>query len=192
MRLLKLSVLSFAYFCLLSCGSDGDHDINFSDDDTIRIATLSQIQQTWVGEYEGWDSLQNAKTKIRRKLILNVDSTYTNQIAAMVFIPNQKVEDFSPVEKESGKYRFDESNHTIYYNVAYDSIIDFEQQCFMGFTKKQYNRPNGLHYEREIYTENVKLTPGEKGSVIWETTDSALYSLDGKGRIINYFMNIEK
>lgn len=192
MRLLQLSVLSFACFSLFSCGSDGDNDIHTSDDDTIRIATLSQIQQTWIGEYEGWDSLQNVKTKIRRQLILNIDSTYTNQIAAMVFVPNQKVEDFSPVEKESGKYSFDEQNHTVYYHVAYDSIIDFGQQRFIGFTKKQYNRPNGLHYEKEVYTENVKLNHGEKGSVIWETTDSALYSLDGKGSFINYFMNIAK
>lgn len=192
MRLFNLLLFSFVFSCLFSCSSDGNNNIFSSEDDTIRIATLSQIQQTWVGEYEGWDSLQNAKTKIRRKLILNVDSTYTNQIAAIVFIPNQKVEDFSPVEKESGKYRFDEHNHTIYYYVSHDSIIDFGQQRFIGFTKKQYNRPNGLHYEKGVYTENVKLNAGEKGSVIWETTDSALFSLDGKGIVINYFMNIEK
>lgn len=160
-----------------------------------QSATISDLQKVWVGEYEGWDSLMNAKMKIMRQLALNPDSTYTNVLGAVIDLPNASKEP-APIEKEAGTYEIilDDSAQTatVCFTVAYDSIIDFGTQVFMGYDHKHYRTSDGIEHEDTIYQQYFRILRGKEGSFQLEATDSLMYSIDGNGLPIVYLMNVAR
>lgn len=95
---MKIKYLLMAAFVLpcamvMSCGDDGGSE-NVDAPSTPKTndtevekyidasysPSLSEIQNTWTGEYEGWDNNQEKNTKIKRMVVLAPNNTYTNTI----------------------------------------------------------------------------------------------------------------
>lgn len=188
-RLLIAGVLGIS--CFTGC-NDCESDIIQPDITTI---SLNDLRKTWVGEYEGWDSLMNAKFHILRRLTLYSDSTYTNELGAVIDLPNASKEP-APIEKEAGFYEIAYNDSTnlveVNYTVLYDSIVDFGTQKFIGYDHKHYYTSDGEEHSDSVYQQTFKIVLGEKDSYQLEGTDSLVYSLDGKGNPIVYLMKVEK
>ena len=74
-----LIVVIIGISCFIGCDKP-ELDIVQQDQITVNV---SDLLKTWVGEYEGWDSLMNAKFQIFRQLTLNPNGTYTNVLGAV-------------------------------------------------------------------------------------------------------------
>ena len=90
MKIKYLLMATFVLPCVMftACGGGDDDDPKTPVDqptdpktqdltieetiDKNYSATLSEIQKSWAGEYEGWDENQQKNTKIRRLLITSM------------------------------------------------------------------------------------------------------------------------
>ncbi len=166
-----------------------------NDSDVRRVPenkkiTIDDLQKTWCGTYEGWDSLMNVKTSIQKQLALNPDGTYTNFIGGKFDIPDSKEGTF---ESECGTYTLtlNDSVCIINFTVKCDSLIDFGTQQMIVYGKKQYHTPSGEEYERASYMETFLIANGHAESYQLCGIDSTLYNLDGKGGYVQYELRIK-
>lgn len=165
-----------------------------TNDDEVKTVqkniAISDLQKTWCGPYEGWDSLMNVKTAIQKQLVLNTDGTYTNFIGGKLYIPNAKE---GPFESEGGTYTLElvDSVCKINFMVEYDSLVDFRTQTMIGYDKKHYHTSSGEEYELESYIQTFYLIKGDKGSFQLSGVDSTLFDLDGSGKPVTYTLRIK-
>lgn len=200
MKLKYLLVAAFVLPCAMLSSCGGDDDEEFKTDverekepimsdlqvestiDASYSASLSEIQQSWAGEYEGWDSNQKKNTKIRRLLILEPNNQYVNIIQG-VLIESGKT-DYVDFEHERGSYSYNTRTNTITYTVASDSVLDYSKQKMDGYTgKKYYDRTEGN------YTEKVQFSTIQNGKRKWITRDTYLQSLTDKSINIAFAMS---
>lgn len=186
-RMMIAGMLFLSFLLLIACEN---FESELSQPENVKI-NVNDLRKTWAGEYEGWDSLMNAKFHIFRRLVLNSDSTYTNVLGAVIDLPNAS-EEPAPIEKEAGTYviTYNDSTGVVNacFDVAYDSIIDFGTQVFLGYDHKHYYTPDGKEHTDSVYHQSFKIVRGEKGTFQLECVDTLLYSLDGKSDSIIYYM----
>lgn len=183
---------------LSSCGGDDDevkkpievrveepkmNDLEVeSTIDASYSASLSEIQQSWAGEYEGWDSNQKKNTKIRRLLILEPNNQYVNIIQGVLIESGKS--DYVDFEHERGSYSYNTRTNTITYTVSSDSVLDYSKQKMDGYRgKKYYDRTEGN------YTEKVQFSTIKDGKRKWITRDTYLQSLTDKSINIAFAMS---
>jgi len=148
-------------------------------------ATLSEIQKSWAGEYEGWDENQQKNTKIRRLLVLEPNNQYVNVVQG-VLIESGKT-DYVDFEHERGTYSYNTRTNTITYTVSSDSVLDYRNQKMDGYKgKKYYDRTEGN------YTEKVQFSTINNGNRKWITRDTYLQSLTDKSIKIAFAMDPQK
>ena len=185
---------SCAIFC--SCGdSDESGTINIETPttaimydvdaekylDATYAPSLSEVQYTWVGDYEGWDSNQEKNTKIKRLLTLKPNNHYTNIIRG-ILVESGKNE-YTDFEQEEGTYVYNERTQTITYTVESDKILDYEKNSLNEYNgKKYYDRIEGN------YTEKVQFSAERNGQRSWITRDTYLQSLTDKSINIAFLM----
>lgn len=134
------------------------------------IPTESYLQKKWAGEYEGWDEVQKKNTKIKRLLTLNGNRTYTNVIQGVLVASGKN--DYVDFECESGTYTYNSRTGIITYSVTSDSIIQYKDEQFIGYSmKKYYDHQSGTYNEKANFS---KLTNGKRN---WVTKDMYLQSL---------------
>ena len=201
--LMAAMVLPFAM--LIACGGDDDDDSKESVDtkpssaalltdveaekyiDANYQPTLSQIQETWAGEYEGWDANQAnnghvGNTKIKRLLTLNPNLTYENIIQGVILEGKDGYVDF---EVEVGTYTYNARTKTITYSVQTDKVLDYGKQKFdTYYGKKFYDHTDGT------YTEKVNFSTEKDGQRCWISHDTYLQSLTDKTINIAFMMVI--
>lgn len=186
---MKIKYLLMAAFVLpcamvMSCGDDGggsevkDAPSTPKTNDTevekyidaSYSPSLSEIQNTWTGEYEGWDNNQEKNTKIKRMVVLAPNNTYTNTIQG-VLIESGKSE-YVDFEIETGTYSYNTRTHIITYSVTSDEVLDYGKQQFDKYNgKKFYDHTDGS------YTEKVQFSALKDGQRAWITKDTYLQSL---------------
>ena len=153
--------------------------------DASYMPTLSEIQKTWAGEYEGWDATQAnnghvGNTKIKRLLTLLPNKQYVNIIQGVILEGKGEYVDF---EHEKGSYYYNPSTCVITYTVESDSVLDYSRQKFNGYKgKKYYDRTEGN------YTEKVQFSTVRDGQRSWITHDTYLQSLTNKTINIAFMM----
>lgn len=182
-----LAIFMMATSLFSSCIKDDDEpELNQNADNVVIDesfkATSSYLQDTWKGEYSGYDENQKANTNIRRELILNSDGTYKNTILGLLVAKNSNNKDYVEFEKEYGTYRYNGSN-TITYTVQKDSLINYQTEKLEGYTKKHY-----YSSETQSYTEAVQFTTKD-GSHAWVTKDVYLSNLSNKDLDLVFIMN---
>ena len=153
--------------------------------DSNYVASLSELQKVWDGEYEGWDDNQQKVTKIRRQLTLMSNETYTNIIQG-VMIESGKLKHIE-FEHEEGIYYYNTRTKTITYTVSTDSVLDYSNQKMVGYKGKKYYDHTGGNY-----TEKVLFSVEHDGICSWITTDAYLYSLINKNQNVIYHMDIHQ
>jgi len=183
---------------LSSCGGDDDEEIKKnvkreeepkmndleveSTIDASYSASLSEIQQSWAGEYEGWDSNQKKNTKIRRLLVLEPNNQYVNIIQGVLIESGKS--DYVDFEHERGSYSYNTRTNTITYTVSSVSVLDYSKQKMDGYRgKKYYDRTEGN------YTEKVQFSTIKDGKRKWITRDTYLQSLTDKSINIAFAMS---
>lgn len=200
MKLKYLLMAAFVLPCafLSSCGGDDDeenkknvereeepkmNDLEVeSTIDASYSASLSEIQQSWAGEYEGWDSNQKKNTKIRRLLVLEPNNQYVNIIQGVLIESGKS--DYVDFEHERGSYSYNTRTNTITYTVSSDSVLDYSKQKMDGYRgKKYYDRTEGN------YTEKVQFSTIKDGKRKWVTRDTYLQSLTDKSINIAFAMS---
>lgn len=191
---------AFALPCafLSSCGGDDDEEIKKNVEreeepkmndlevestiDASYSASLSEIHQSWAGEYEGWDSNQKKNTKIRRLLVLEPNNQYVNIIQGVLIESGKS--DYVDFEHERGSYSYNTRTNTITYTVSSDSVLDYSKQKMDGYRgKKYYDRTEGN------YTEKVQFSTIKDGKRKWITRDMYLQSLTDKSINIAFAMS---
>lgn len=197
MKKLKFfSVLAIALIpciTLLSCGDDPEPEpepdpvtpTNPFEVDESFIPNETFMQKTWVGEYEGWDDIQQKNTKIKRKLTLYANKKYTNVIQGVLSESGKT--DLVDFERESGTYTYNSRTGVITYSVTSDSIIQYKDQQFIGYSMKKF-----YDYQLGTYTEDAKFTSLNEGTRKWITKDTYLQSLTDKTLDISFSMDVEK
>lgn len=178
--------LPLLFGAILACTND--EEVNKVPEN--KKITINDLQKTWCGAYEGWDSLMNVKTGIQKQLELNADGTYTNFIGGKLFIPNSKE---GPFESEGGTYTLAlmDSVCEINFTVKFDSLVDFGTQKMIGYNKKHYHTSSGDEYELESYTQRFNIINGDKGSFQLSGNDSTLFDLEGNGKPVTYELRIK-
>ena len=153
--------------------------------DDSYTASFSDIQQTWVSEYAGWDENQQKNTKIKRLLVLKPNKTYSNVIQGiLVESGKDKYTDF---EHEQGTYSYNSNSKTITYTVTYDSILNYRDQSFDKYNgKKFYSHTDGN------YTEKVSFSKERNGQRSWISHDTYLQSLTDKTINIAFAMVVNR
>lgn len=185
-----------------ACGGGDDDETGKTDvtkpeppitSDTILVktidnnysASLSEIQKSWAGEYEGWDENQQKNTKIRRLLVLEPNNQYVNVVQG-VLIESGKT-DYVDFEHERGSYSYNARTNTLTYTVSSDSVLDYRNQKMDGYKgKKYYDRTEGN------YTEKVQFSEIHNGERKWITRDTYLQSLTDKSIKIAFAMDAQK
>lgn len=155
--------------------------------------SASYIQNTWAGEYEGYDAAQEKNTKIKRKLVLNPNKTYVNTIEGILVSSGKN--EYTAFEKEEGTYNYDSSTGIVTYTVRYDSLIDYKTQHYIGYKKKHYYSADGMNAnDKAIYTEKAMFTKiGDDGTNRkWVTEDTYLQQLTDKELDLYFTMDIFK
>lgn len=155
-------------------------DTYLSDPSFFPEATY--IQDTWLGEYEGWDVHQRTATKIKRLLTLHPDGTYSNLIQGVLTATGKT--DFVDFEREYGTYTYTGNTRVVTYTVKSDSLLDFASQQFTGYDKKHY-----IDHETGTYTEPILFTTEKEGRRKWITRDYNLVSMDDKRSPVIYTMD---
>ena len=159
--------------------------------DTSYKPELKSLQQNWLGEYEGWDAAQERDTKIKRKLVLNANLTYTNVIEGILAADGKNK--YTKFESEAGTYSYNQSTGVITYTVRYDSLLNYQNQQFVGYTKKHYYSPDGMNADdKASYTEKAQFTASAGGYRSWVTEDTYLQQLSAEKLDLWFTMNIEK
>lgn len=200
MKLKYLLMAAFVLPCafLSSCGGDDDEESKKNVEreeepkmndlevestiDASYSASLSEIQQSWAGEYEGWDSNQKKNTKIRRLLVLEPNNQYVNIIQGVLIESGKS--DYVDFEHERGSYSYNTRTNTITYTVSSDSVLDYSKQKMDGYRgKKYYDRTEGN------YTEKVQFSTIKDGKRKWVTRDTYLQSLTDKSINIAFAMS---
>lgn len=197
-----LAIALIPCITLLSCGGGGDepgkenvekdvydpktwNDSTEFDVDASFVPAESYMQKTWIGEYEGWDDVQQKNTKIKRKLTLYGNKKYTNVIQG-VLVESGKT-DYVDFERESGTYTYNSRTGVITYSVTSDSIIHYKDQQFIGYSMKKY-----YDHQSGTYTENAKFTKLVNGKRSWVTKDMYLQSLTSMKIDLTFSMDVEK
>jgi|GEM_PF-4139977 len=183
-----------------ACDCDEEEIINKKEDVVSResfeidedyIPTKSTIQNTWAGEYEGYDAKQEANTKIWRKLTLNANGTYTNVVEGNLLGKDNKKEVYTLFEKEKGTYQY--NNGVITYTVQYDSLIDYQTLHYIGYTKKHYYSADGKNSnDKANYTENAMFSVLKKGQRKWISKDTYLQQLTDEELDLYFAMDVYK
>ena len=143
---------------------------------------VSYIQGTWLGEYEGWDWLQQVNSKIRRRLVLYPDGRYENLIQGV--LPMAGHDSYVDFEREKGTYNYSVPTRTLTYLVETDSLLDFRTQQFVGYTNKHY-----YDHAEDEYTETPQFTQETEGRRKWLTYDNSLLSPEDKKSPLMYSMD---
>ena len=180
-----------------SCGSDPIPEPNpdsiidkkeFEIDETY-VPSASVIRNTWVGEYEGFDAKQEAKTTIFRTLTLNPNGTYTNEIKGLLVKDGK--DEKTVFEKEKGTYEY--INGTIHYTVQYDSLLNYQTQQFIGYNKKHYYSADGNNTsDKANYTEKAMFSVQKEGKRQWVSKDTYLQQLTDKELDLYFSMDVYK
>ncbi len=204
MKYKYLLMAAFVLPCAMftACGGGDDDETGKTDvtkpeppitSDTILVktidnnysASLSEIQKSWAGEYEGWDENQQKNTKIRRLLVLEPNNQYVNVVQG-VLIESGKT-DYVDFEHERGSYSYNARTNTLTYTVSSDSVLDYRNQKMDGYKgKKYYDRTEGN------YTEKVQFSEIHNGERKWITRDTYLQSLTDKSIKIAFAMDAQK
>lgn len=150
--------------------------------DSSYVAHSSEIQGSWIGEYEGWDENQKTNAKIRRQLTLNPNGTYTNIVQGVMTGTGK--DQFIDFEKETGIYSYKEKQRIITYFVYTDSILDYHNQQFKGYQIKHY-----YDHVESFYMENVIFSPEYEGHRKWVAEDTYLKSVADKHSNVVYGMD---
>lgn len=161
--------------------------------DTKFKASASYIQNTWAGEYEGYDAAQEKNTKIKRKLVLYPNKNYMNTIEGILATSGKN--EYTAFEKEEGTYSYDASTGIVTYTVRYDSLIDYRTQHYIGYKKKHYYSADGMNAsDKAIYTEKAMFTTiGDDGTNRkWVTEDTYLQQLTDKELDLYFTMDVFK
>ena len=182
-----LAAVVLPSFLFVSCGDDdeseSDGKINVEKQtgdaktwndstafnvDKSFVPSLSYIQKRWAGEYEGWDDVQKANTKIVRMLTLN-SGTYENIIQGEIV---SKGKSMSKFESERGTYTYNASTGIITYKVEADSVLVYDTQKFNVYSAKHY-----YDHTKPTYTEKAQFSVLTNGKRNWVTKDTYLQSL---------------
>ena len=139
--------------------------------DETFIPSLTDILGVWNGEYEGWDVLQQATTKIKRELTLYPNGTYTNNLQGAMGTRTEYV-DF---EREAGTYSYDSQTQMVTYTALTDSLIDFRTHQLTSSTK-------------DAYQEKAQFSYVIDGQRLWYLQDKNLVSADDEGTPVTYYM----
>lgn len=180
-------------FTLLSCTEESDNSNN-NNEEEITILEADEIddsfvpneafmQKKWAGEYVGWDDVQKKNTKIKRLLTLNPDRTYTNIIQGILVESGKDA--YVDFEREKGIYTYNARTGVITYSVTSDSVIQYKDQSFIGYSMKKY-------YDHQVgtYTEEAKFTPVTNGGRKWVTKDMYLQSLTDMSLDLAFSMDV--
>ena len=149
--------------------------------DSNYVASLAEIQEVWVGEYQGWDENQQKVTKVRRKLTIQPNFMYTNIIQGVLVETGKS--DYVDFERETGTYFYNTRTKTVTYTVKSDSLLNYGDEVFFGFNGKKY-----YDHTAGSYTEEVLFSVEHDGMRSWITKDSYLQSLTGTTLV--YHMDI--
>lgn len=88
--------------------------------DPSFVPSLDFMQKTWSGEYDGLEPNSGMILSLRRKLVLNTNLTYTNEVRGHVKNQSEEV----LLRHETGTYLYDENNHVVTYSIEVDSTLD--------------------------------------------------------------------
>ncbi len=184
-----------ALFVGVACGDDTPSGGDVVDPPTTPIneidasfkQSLEQMCTTWLGEYDGWDAVQETNTHIKRELTLNENLTYTNKIQGELKGSGKQGSDYAYFEKESGTFSYNANTGTITFSVKADSVIDYKTQQYTPYTKKHF-----YDHEDATYTEDAKFTKVTNGQRKWVTKDTYLQSLTDKKLDISFTMDPKK
>ena len=144
--------------------------------------SLSYLQKSWSGEYEGWDAVQEANTTIRRMLVLYPNGNYTNVIAGKLVKSGK--DSFFKFESEAGTYTYDSSNRTVRYTCRYDSVLNYQDQSYTVYQKKHY-----YDHQEASYTEKADFSALlSNNKRRWITQDTYLQSLTDRELNIGFVM----
>lgn len=203
MKKYYFAALLVAGLCATACGGDDDDEETIVEPEKTDIVTQfkidedyfptkATIQNTWVGEYEGWDAKQEATTKIERTLTLNANGTYTNEIGG-ILVKSGHDSELILFEKEKGTYIYNASTRTVTYTVQYDSLIDYQTLHYIGYSKKHYYSSDGKNAsDKKNYTEEALFTQiGEQGAFRkWVSEDTYLQQLTDKELDLYFTMDV--
>lgn len=204
MKKLFYPVVLFVSCLFLTACPDGEEEIKPNPEpdktdpaieqfeiDENYVPSISTIQNSWAGEYEGYDAKQEANTKIWRKLTLNANGTYTNVIEGVLVKSGQT--EYTPFEKEKGTYEYNKNTGVITYTVQYDSLIDYQTLHYIGYTKKHYYSADGKNTsDKANYTEKAMFTVLKEGIRKWVSKDTYLQQLTDKELDLYFAMDVYK
>lgn len=88
--------------------------------DPSFVPSLDFMQKSWIGKYDGLEPNSNMILSLFRKLILDVDFTYTNEVKGQIKEQSEEV----LLRYEKGTYQYNIENQTITYSIDVDSTLD--------------------------------------------------------------------
>lgn len=195
---------------MFSCGGDDDEITpvtpekdevkTFSLDESYK-ATSSEIIGTWYGSYDGSDVEQSKKdgttggvsTKIERKLVLNSNGTYTNNLTGVMTKTGSNETEYVSFESEKGSYSYNANTGIVTYVVSYDSVADYRTLKKTGFTKKHYFSADSKNSnDKERYEEKAQFTKPNNGSRQWVAKDTYLHTFDATLADMFFLMSKEQ
>lgn len=138
--------------------SDGNDDIVI---DKSFIPSIAYLQGVWIGEYQGWDVMQQDLSQIKRELTLYPNGRYANVFRGAMGTSTN----FTDFEREAGTYFYDSQSQTITYTVFTDSLLDFRTRKLMPNTKDTYQEKTQFSYivdgQRKWYIQDKNLVSEE-------------------------------
>lgn len=194
---------------MFSCGEDEVSPTTPTEKDEVKTfsldehykATSSEIVGTWYGSYDGSDTEQSkmdgvsggVSTKIERKLVLNSNGTYTNELTGVMTKTGSNETEYVSFEAEKGNYSYNANTGIVTYVVAYDSLADYRTLVKTGYSKKHYFSADNLNSnDKGTYEEKAQFTLPNNGSRQWVAKDTYLHTFDANLPDMYFLMSKEQ
>ena len=184
-----------------SCIGDEDSDEHSAKDDSTTSQTTTDdteivvdssfyapneyLTGEWIGEYVGYDAMQDTVSTIRRQVNFSDDGYYSSVVQGIIGYAEDEDAQFNCFEREQGHYTYDASSRTITYKVEYDSLINFRTN------QMEYNPGKVIHGVGVLseYSERVFFSPLRSEKRQWVRTDEQLKRNDNHSVPFIYLMN---
>lgn len=140
--------------------------------DPYFIPTLDFMQKSWTGEYDGLEPNSRMILSVKRALVLNTDSTYSNEVRGQVKNESEEI----LLKLETGTYQYDLTTQSVIYSIEMDSTLDinnFLQGTDAGYMVNHYKQAG----KEKSTTEKAQFTPADNdASRQWVLFDPQLMS----------------
>ncbi|MBO4907532.1 MAG: hypothetical protein J5486_10985 [Bacteroidaceae bacterium] len=158
--------------------------------DSAFTADKEFLVGEWRAEYLGFDANPRQQTlcKIQRHTKLHPDGSYDNYVRGLMLKESDSTEQhtqFIDFEHEHGTYLLIQENRMLYYQVEYDSLVNF----LTG--KLEYN-PGKLRVGEGIlsqYEESIWFTPEHNRQRRWVRFDETLRNAEDSTSALYYMMS---